>query len=186
MVTYAIYYMRPDFFANGMMGVKWCRERGVLPDPTHLTRTHIHLKDLVAEGLEQLWIEMQGENWSPRGEARPLIRRKGLKHTSMSVGDIAVDNDRGVTYMVDNFGWVDLHQQVRRRCNLRQYVMSKEERRNFDESLFVDALKRAGFLFESDSRGLIKIKKPWDQVESSDGTTIWRQWDESSDDQTVH
>lgn len=31
---------------------------------------------------------MQGENWSPNGEARSLIEEKGLIHTSMSMGDI--------------------------------------------------------------------------------------------------
>lgn len=34
---------------------------------------------------------MQGEIWSPNGEANELIRSKGLFHTSMSVGDCAVD-----------------------------------------------------------------------------------------------
>ena len=31
---------------------------------------------------------MQGETWSPNGEANNLIRSKGLEHTSMSVGDV--------------------------------------------------------------------------------------------------
>jgi hypothetical protein len=33
----------------------------------------------------------QGENWSPNGEARDLILAKGLRHTSMSVGDVIED-----------------------------------------------------------------------------------------------
>jgi hypothetical protein len=37
---------------------------------------------------EQTFIRMQGENWSPQGEARDLIASKGLSHTSFSVGDI--------------------------------------------------------------------------------------------------
>lgn len=47
---------------------------------------------------------MQGEVWSPNGEARPLIRRAGLHHTSMSVGDIARDQD-GVYWLCETSGW---------------------------------------------------------------------------------
>jgi len=38
--------------------------------------------------LEALYRQMQGENWSPNGEARELIENKGLNHTSMRVGDV--------------------------------------------------------------------------------------------------
>ena len=49
---------------------------------------------------------MQAEHWSPNGEAKNLIREKGLNHTSMSVGDTIVKN--GVVYMVDMLGFYDL------------------------------------------------------------------------------
>jgi hypothetical protein len=35
-----------------------------------------------------LWVNLQGEFWSPGGEARMLIERLGLEHTSMAVGDV--------------------------------------------------------------------------------------------------
>ena len=40
--------------------------------------------------LGQVYKQMQGENWSPNGDARRLIARRGLKHTSLSVGDVVV------------------------------------------------------------------------------------------------
>jgi hypothetical protein len=46
---------------------------------------------------------MQGEVWSPNGEARGLIEAKGLLHTSMSVGDVVVGPD-GV-HVVAMFGF---------------------------------------------------------------------------------
>ena len=49
---------------------------------------------------------MQGEKWSPKGEARELIKSKGLRHTSMSVGDVMVVN--GKPLLVDSVGFVDL------------------------------------------------------------------------------
>ena len=46
---------------------------------------------------------MQGEIWSPNGEARNLIRRIGMDHTSMSVGDmVCID---GVYHICRCDGW---------------------------------------------------------------------------------
>jgi len=40
------------------------------------------------ELLAHLFSDMQGEIWSPNGEARELIFAAGTDHTSMSIGDI--------------------------------------------------------------------------------------------------
>ena len=55
--------------------------------------------------LENLYVWMQGENWSPNGEARELIRGLGLKHTSMSIGDIIEDTETGQFHIVDFAGF---------------------------------------------------------------------------------
>jgi hypothetical protein len=47
---------------------------------------------------------MQAELWSPNGEARPLIYAKGLQHTSMSIGDVIVD-EMGKTFVVASIGF---------------------------------------------------------------------------------
>ncbi len=81
-----VWYMQPNFFPLGI--------QGEIPRPEDLDTTHILLgslrKDagtLITAMLDELWIALQGENWSPNGEARSLIRSKGLQHTSMSIGD---------------------------------------------------------------------------------------------------
>jgi len=43
---------------------------------------------VITDNLERVYNNMQGENWSPNGEARDLILFLGLSHTSMSIGDI--------------------------------------------------------------------------------------------------
>ena len=48
---------------------------------------------------------MQGEIWSPNGEAYSLIKKTGT-HTSMSVGDV-IELD-GEAFLVDTFGFRDL------------------------------------------------------------------------------
>lgn len=66
-----------------------------------LSQTHIKLGSArgSAGSLDLLMTCLQGEVWSPRGEARLLILALGLKHTSMSVGDI-IRNPDGKVYMV--------------------------------------------------------------------------------------
>jgi hypothetical protein len=96
--------MRPEWFRDGI-----CYKE---PNAFDLAKTHIHLKDVEIEpgknigyDLEQIWISMQGEMWSPNGEARPLIEAKGLRHTSMSVGDCLVEVDSGNVYLTASAGF---------------------------------------------------------------------------------
>ena len=58
-------------------------------DLAHIERTHVLLTDLNVTHLGEAYYRMQAEQWSPNGEARERLEQLGLKHTSMSVGDIA-------------------------------------------------------------------------------------------------
>ena len=103
-MKYAIWYMKPDWFREGVCYAK--------PDKANLEATHVHLMDVeradeVTEAsLDGIWIDMQGERWSPNGEARGLIKAKGLRHTSMSVGDVIVAD--GETYLCASVGFEKL------------------------------------------------------------------------------
>ena len=46
---------------------------------------------------------MQGEIWSPEGQANAMIRSSGTGHTSMSVGDIIHVGNKWL--MVDRYGF---------------------------------------------------------------------------------
>jgi hypothetical protein len=96
-MKYQVWYMRTEFFGDGILGTK-------LPNAADLGATHVHLKDIDADGLDRAFCEMQGEIWSPNGEARDLIESKGLAHTSMCVGDVLVD-DVGNVHVVSGRGW---------------------------------------------------------------------------------
>jgi hypothetical protein len=104
MINFNVWYMKPDFFRDGTMGVDWLRKRQQLPRVSDLAATHVKVRSIEAANLEAVFVGMQGEVWSPNGEARGLIRSLGLQHTSMSVGDIAVDAD-GTAHIVDRFGF---------------------------------------------------------------------------------
>ena len=69
-----------------------------------LQKFHTFVREIEASSKDDVFRQMQGFNWSPRGEARPLIERLGLNHTSMSVGDILQDSD-GVYWECASLGW---------------------------------------------------------------------------------
>jgi len=100
----AIHYMRPEWFRNGIMGAK--------PNLANLSATHVLLTTIEVDqervdwALEDAFRRMQGEIWSPNGEARDLIESKGLSHTSMSVGDVAMID--GKAFVVASFGFEPL------------------------------------------------------------------------------
>ena len=54
---------------------------------------YIELTEVRAADKEHVFYLMQGETWSPMGEARECIRSVGLKHTSMMMGDLVRDPD---------------------------------------------------------------------------------------------
>lgn len=112
-----IYYMIMD--ANSaskklIMGLNWVREHDVdlfiylksLSTSSNITDTHRLVAVDRELNLEVLFRNYQGENWSPNGEARELIQALGVRHTSMSVGDIIQQDDK--FFFCDNTGWQKL------------------------------------------------------------------------------
>lgn len=97
-MKYQIWYMKPSFL-RGIVGNS--------PDPNDLSATHVHLKDIEADSWEDALDRMQANVWSPNGEALDLIQSKGLQHTSMTVGDVLVDEAAAI-YLVTAIGFSPL------------------------------------------------------------------------------
>ena len=87
--------MKPSFF-RGIVGTS--------PDPNDLSATHVHLKDIEADSREDAFDRMQAGIWSPNGEALDLIQSKELQRTSMTIGDVLVDETDAV-YLVTGIGF---------------------------------------------------------------------------------
>lgn len=96
-----VWYMRPEWFAELSLGAY---QGEILVDPNHLEKTHVHLLDTPEQDREKVFAQMQTENWSPNGEARPLIEERGLRHTIMTIGDVLVD-DIGQVWLADMTGF---------------------------------------------------------------------------------
>ena len=73
-----------------------------------ILNTHALLFAVRGKSLDEVYMKMQGENWSPNGEARELIRGQGLKHTSMSVGDILLSEQYSTFFRCAMAGWEKL------------------------------------------------------------------------------
>ena len=98
MPTYQIFYARqPTFDPSGAFGTPRLTIAA-------MQSTHVRLCEVEADSLDDAWRQMQAEHWSPNGEARPLLERLGLCHTSMSVGDVIQDED-GTYWECLDLGW---------------------------------------------------------------------------------
>ena len=78
---------------------------------TNFLSTHVPLATIRVDSIDDLYMIMQGENWSSGGReltVQPLIKELGLWHTSLSVGDLAIDNDTGHLHFCDIWGWTDM------------------------------------------------------------------------------
>lgn len=86
-----IWYFKDEFARQFL-----CGEKPKEFDPRgNLSRTHILLGIISGTSIrselpliDRLYYALQGENWSPNGEANEFITKKDLGHTSMSTGDI--------------------------------------------------------------------------------------------------
>jgi len=101
-----IWYMHPRFFRDGIAGVQWLKKRNKMPDPKRLKKTHVLLGKISERNPNVIFKMMQGDNWSPDGEAKAFILKKGVRHTSMSVGDIVKVG--GKVLIIDTIGFEEI------------------------------------------------------------------------------
>lgn len=73
-------------------------------DPNNLWKTHDFIGKIGETDKNKIFISLQGENWSPNGEANELIENGGANHTSMSVGDI-IRYPNGSVFVCRPMGW---------------------------------------------------------------------------------
>lgn len=104
-----IWYGEEYAMRDLMFGSDRLIRKGLLPDPTNMTATHIRLGKVAESNPQKVYEMMQSETWSPEGQALNLTEKMG--HTSMAVGDIMIIGGR--TLMVDRAGFFDLEKQNR-------------------------------------------------------------------------
>jgi len=97
MKPYLVYYKKLDFPYDGD------EDYDLHP---YLHRDYVPVSVVVAEDEECVFQYMQGEVWSPNGEAKELIEALGLRHTSMSICDIVYDINEGTYYKVVTLGFL--------------------------------------------------------------------------------
>ena len=104
--TTEIWYSKSNEFRDMSGGLRHLEKYNMVPTSSTLNNTHSMIGSINTVDLNRIYGLMQGETWSPNGEARDVIDNSGTGHTSMSVGDIIKMN--GIMHMVDNQGFVVL------------------------------------------------------------------------------
>lgn len=100
-----VWYCKTEFFGLFSLGNTEDFNHRELPKTHVLLGTLAFDKNSTKEKmLERLFRDLQGEHWSPNGEANELIMKLGLYHTSMSVGDV-VRFKTGEVYFCKPLGW---------------------------------------------------------------------------------
>lgn len=66
------------------------------------------VREFDAANQDEVFRAMQGEEWSPNGEARFLIQALGLWHTSMMSGDAVFFPETGHLFLCNNYGWLQI------------------------------------------------------------------------------
>ena len=94
-----IWYYK-DSYSKLTMGYQYAEKEGVLPSCSNLEKTHVKIGTLAEDNKERIYSSLQGEVWSPNGEANQLIRDLGCSHVSMSVGDV-IKLPHGACFFVD-------------------------------------------------------------------------------------
>lgn len=109
-----LWYMSPEafrYYANQSIefSLEMAEKFDDIPS-LELGKTHLELGDLYipkcdtndeavcSQVCSDIFGKFQAEVWSPRGEARELIQKQGLSHTSMTTGDIIQIDDRYFAY----------------------------------------------------------------------------------------
>ena len=92
-----LYARRPTFHPSGAFGTPRLTVAAI-------QSTHVRLCEIEADNPDDAWRQMQAEHWSPHGEARVILERLGLSHTSMSVGDVIRDEE-GAYWECLDLGW---------------------------------------------------------------------------------
>jgi hypothetical protein len=100
-----IYYCKSEFMDELSKGYDFLKKVGKLPRPGDLTE-YVLVGSVTESDPQKIYSMMQGDIWSPAGEARNFINSLGVGHTSMSVGDIIQTN--GKFYFLDSDGFKEL------------------------------------------------------------------------------
>ena len=100
-----IFYFNKGLFSNFSRGTRGLDLNAVLAD---LDNTHTRIGRVNETDLSEIFNMMQGEVWSPNGEANTMPAMSKTGHTSMSMGDVIM-LPNGSVYMVDFSGFTNLN-----------------------------------------------------------------------------
>lgn len=101
-----IWYWKQNLGHEMMKGFEYLKKSHRLPSLENLSATHVRVGTIAETDPDKIFSLMQAEAWSPQDQARGMIERLGAGHTSMTTGDIIVNQNK--IAMFDKKGFVNL------------------------------------------------------------------------------
>lgn len=170
--VYEIFYQTKDTLRKSLSTFD---NEGIEKMPVDLKSNDFqYLCSIKADNKEQVFQRMQGEVWSPNGEARDLIQELGLVHTSMSVGDVVVSTETGKveTWRVCPTGWAKIDPETKKKVK-KPVKKSKKKTQNESTLFLVSLIKKGKFnrkqIIEKHSKKFPSLLKSTIGTKLSDG-----------------
>lgn len=101
-----IWYWKQNLGHEMMKGSEYLKKINKLPNLRNLQNTHVLVGSIAETDPQKIFSLMQAEAWSPQDQARSMIERLGVGHTSMTTGDVIVNQNKIV--MFDKKGFINL------------------------------------------------------------------------------
>lgn len=175
---YQVWFSKPEFKRHASVGVEYLQDEGLMPTKNNLSDTHKYLGNINARDLNDVSVKMQGEYWSPYGEAVEFIRDKGLTHTSFSIGDVICNENDGECYIADMFGFKELPNELEEHVNYDTYIQKYRdmgfEIEVTEHDLNEDSVAEAWTfdVYSNNGRHLLTISEPDEGVYTIDNDPI--------------
>jgi len=117
-----IWYAISHFWHNWEIDIKKLKLYDFPKTLENLLSTHIKIGTISLKKIEEIYIKLQADYWSPSGEANKLIRKLGLQHTSISVGDIIIFPKENKGYVVAGIGFKEFN------IDMKEIQLNRDER----------------------------------------------------------
>lgn len=137
-----IFYFNQGLFSKFSRGTRGLDLSAVLAD---LENTHTRIGRVNETNLSEIFNMMQGEVWSPNGEASTMPAMSKTGHTSMSVGDVIM-LPNGTTYMVDFSGFTNLEDGAKKMASRNLTASDRSALIKLASSLPVGSAERKAIL----------------------------------------
>ena len=169
-----IFYFNKGLFSKFSRGTRGLDLNAVLAD---LDNTHTRIGRVNETDLSEIFNMMQGEVWSPNGEANTMPAMSKTGHTSMSMGDVIM-LPNGSAYMVDFSGFTNLEDGAKKMASRNVTASDRSALIKLASSLPAGSPERKAILagLDKTAAGLFHGDNGWENHSSRLADSLKKKW----------